>query len=391
MGCVNPQSQTNFETANSLTELPYAICKVQYKKAHEETLNSCLSSEFCEEIRLAEDVRLNSLNRIEQIVKKYHSKVNKKLNTKGFRNLIHELIGENLIKKYFLVPSIDIFKTTKNIFSTLGFEEGDLKGWKIAIEPFEKEFEMDYKGIVYNITQDIRTLAQCQFQGINTTLKFHPDFQVGIFTIILNQNFFKLPQVAYDVAQILFHSKSIKIVNLIINPLDENGKLIETFGFDGAYYKILYKLFEAISENRTIKGLFFHSMKNYHTMIAPEISTLLIKKMQSETLLAMHFGNIHFSSNFYQKLMFQIVSTRSLLFLSLHGEGLGRFLNDKILPSLIRNTSLVAVSMTGLQKTESENTEKFKKEIKEKNKKINLVYCGEKSFITLPFKFAPNK
>ena len=89
--------------------------------------------------------------------------------------------------------------------------------------------------------------------------------------------------------------------------------------------------------------------------------------------------------------MFQIVSTRSLLFLSLHGEGLGKFLNDKILPSLIRNTSLVAVSMTGLQKTELENTEKFKKEIKEKNKKINLVYCGEKSFITLPFKFAPNK
>lgn len=391
MGCVNPQSQANYERENSMTELPYAICKIQYKKAHEETLNSCLSSEFCEEIRLAEDVRFNSLNRIEQIIKKYYSKVHKKINTNGFRNLIYELIGENLIKKYFLVPSIDIFKTSKNIFSTLGFGEEDIKGCKVALEPFEKEFEMDYKGIVYNITQEIRTLAQCQFQGINTTLKFHPDYQVGIFTIILNQNFFKLPQVANDVAQILLHSKSIKIVNLIINPLDENGKLIETFGFDGAYYKVLYKLFEEIAENRTIRGLFFHSMKNYHTVIAPEISTLIIKKMQSETLLTIHFGNIRFSSNFFQKLMFQIVSTRSLLFLSLHGEGLGSQLNEKILPSILRNTSLVAVSMTGLQKTELEGAEKFKKEIKEKNKKINLIYYGEKSFITLPFKFAPNK
>ena len=392
MGCSSSRNQVVQDASNSSSSEQYNKAKEKYERNHKEALSLLISADFSEDIRLSEDIRQGSLSRLDKLAKKYHSKVSKKLSSnEELKNLFCELIGETHIKKHFLIPSIDLFKTVKSIYSNMNLNEDELKGCKSALEPFEKEFEMDLQGIVYDINNEIHTLAQIQFKGINSTLKFNNEYQPNILTIMLNQEFFIKQDVAFDVAELIQKTKTIKIVILLLNPLDENGNLIENFGFDGAYYKTLYKLFEGIAENRSIKGLFFHSMKNYRTMIAPEISELIIKKMQSETLLALHFGNINFSATFYQKMLFQIISTRSLLFWSLHGDSIDKVLNTGILNAVTRNNSLLALSFTGLQSADEEIVNKFKKEVKEKVQHIKIVYCAEKSFITLPFKYEKNK
>ena len=50
---------------------------------------------------------------------------------------------------------------------------------------------------------------------------------------MLNQEFFLKQDVSFDVAELIQKTKTIKVVILLLNPLDENGNLIENFGFDG--------------------------------------------------------------------------------------------------------------------------------------------------------------
>ena len=390
MGCAIARSEIKRKNTDALFKKSFSYKRAHYENSHKDTLSRIMTSEFCEDIRQAEDIRQNSIDRLDKLVKKYQPKL-QKVSKEELTRLLCEMIGENLIKKYFLIPSIDIFKTVKSIYSLLGFKEENINAFKSAMEPFEKEFEMDMRGIVIDITKETDTLAQCQFEGIISTMKFNSDYQPNILTLILNMEFFNKQEVAYDIAELIHKTKTIKIVNLIINPIDENGVLYDSFGLDGAYYKILYKLFEAIANNRSIRALFFHSMKNYNLVMAPEIASLIIKKMQSETLLALHFGNVQFSSAFYQKMLFQIISTRSLLFFSLHSELIGRVVNEQFLPSLIRNNSITSLCFTGFTNEDNEQIEKFKTELKEKNPKIIVIYCGMKSLIQLPFKYYKNK
>ena len=66
-------------------------------------------------------------------------------------------------------------------------------------------------------------------------------------------------------------------------------------------FTLLYKLVEAVSSNRNIKSFFLHSVKDYSIIMAPEINNLIIKKLQSETLVSLHIGNFYMSTEFSKK------------------------------------------------------------------------------------------
>ena len=52
-------------------------------------------------------------------------------------------------------------------------------------------------------------------------------------------------------------------------------------------------------------------------MIAPEICDIILKKLQSETLVFFHLGNFNMSKGYKKKFLFQFSSTRALAFLSI--------------------------------------------------------------------------
>ena len=277
--------------------------------------------------------------------------------------------------------NIDIFKFIRKLYNNLNLSENDIEKCKLVEERFQKEFSMDLKLFNYNITEgSLHNLNQSFYPFINFNLTINDLFQPNIMTVILDENIMTKVELMETLAESIRYNNQLQIVNLILIPKDNNNNLLESFGFDGLMYSMLFKLVEAVSLNRSIKSFFLHSIKDYSLILAPEISNLIIKKLQSETLMALHIGNFSLSTQFNNKLIFQFASTRSLTFVSMENK---QFSKDDIITLknvLSKNRSILAISIvsTFFKNMKPEIIDKFKCTLKD-GSKLEIVYLSDKS------------
>ena len=277
--------------------------------------------------------------------------------------------------------NIDIFKFIRKLYNNLNLSENDIEKCKLVEERFQKEFSMDLKLFNYNITEgSLHNLNQSFYPFINFNLTINDLFQPNIMTVILDENIMTKVELMETLAESIRYNNQLQIVNLILIPKDNNNNLLESFGFDGLMYSMLFKLVEAVSLNRSIKSFFLHSIKDYSLILAPEISNLIIKKLQSETLMALHIGNFSLSTQFNNKLIFQFASTRSLTFVSMENK---QFSKDDIITLknvLTKNRSILAISIvsTFFKNMKPEIIDKFKSTLKD-GSKLEIVYLSDKS------------
>ena len=277
--------------------------------------------------------------------------------------------------------NIDIFKFIRKLYNNLNLSENDIEKCKLVEERFQKEFSMDLKLFNYNITEgSLHNLNQSFYPFINFNLTINDLFQPNIMTVILDENIMTKVELMETLAESIRYNNQLQIVNLILIPKDNNNNLLESFGFDGLMYSMLFKLVEAVSLNRSIKSFFLHSIKDYSLILAPEISNLIIKKLQSETLMALHIGNFSLSTQFNNKLIFQFASTRSLTFVSVENK---QFSKDDIITLknvLSKNRSILAISIvsTFFKNMKPEIIDKFKSTLKD-GSKLEIVYLSDKS------------
>ena len=275
--------------------------------------------------------------------------------------------------------NIDIFKFIRKLYNNLNLSENDIEKCKLVEERFQKEFSMDLKLFNYNITEgSLHNLNQSFYPFINFNLTINDLFQPNIMTVILDENIMTKVELMETLAESIRYNNQLQIVNLILIPKDNNNNLLESFGFDGLMYSMLFKLVEAVSLNRSIKSFFLHSIKDYSLILAPEISNLIIKKLQSETLMALHIGNFSLSTQFNNKLIFQFASTRSLTFVSMENK---LFSKDDIITLknvLSKNRSILAISIvsTFFKNMKPEIIDKFKSTLKE-GTKVEIVYLSD--------------
>ena len=325
-----------------------------------------------------------SLNEITDEISKYIKKAKEK-SINDPESLFYQLFGEKNIKKYFQ-SSIDVFKYIKSIYNGLNFSDEELKKCKIAEERFQKEFEINMYHIYFNLeNQNIKTLKTLQLYGVIDNLKYNNEYAPQILTIIINDTLLTNEFVIEELSELLQYGQKLQIVNLIIYPVDVNGNLVESFGFDGLYYQMLYKLLYGITNNRNIKSLFIHSVKDYSLVFAPEISNLIIQKLQSETLVSFHIGNIILNGDFLKKFGFQILSTRSLLFLSIEMKEIKKSVIQYLMSNLPKNRSLyacsfVAPNIKGLKK----KIQELKQELEKVKSQIQVMYIDKKTIIDYP-------
>lgn len=278
----------------------------------------------------------------------------------------------------------DIFKLIQNVYNNLNLPEEEIEKCKYVEEFFQKEFEMDLKLLVYDVTKGlINNLLPSLYSYFNLNFALKDNFQPNILTLILNEQLLTKVDLIESLSEVIRYCPTLKIVNFILIPLDNNGKLLENFGLDGLMFTMLYKLIEAVSLNRAIKSFFLHSAKDYSIVMAPEISNLIIKKLQSETLVAFHIGNFFISNEFNKKLIFQFSSTRSLLFVSLENK---YFNKDSIfaLNNILRkNKSILALSIVSpfFNKMKPEIINKFKSTLTNKTK-IEVVHLSSHSLFS---------
>ena len=281
-----------------------------------------------------------------------------------------------LIQKNF-----KIFNFIQKIYLNLGFSEKEIEKCKFVEERFQKEFEIELKLLIYDITEGIfRNLLPIFYPTFNLNFALKDICQPNIITLILNEQILTKVDLIESLSESIRYCSELQIVNFILIPKDNNNKLIETFGLDGLMFTMLYKLIEAVSLNRSIKSFFLHSIKDYSIIMAPEISNLIIKKLQSETLVALHIGNFYISTEFNKKLIFQFSSTRSLLFVSLENK---YFTKDNILTLksiLSKNKSILALSIVAplFKKMKPEIINKFKSTLIE-GSKLEIVNLSSQS------------
>ena len=264
--------------------------------------------------------------------------------------------------------------------------KNEKKKCKIVEERFQKEFEINMYHIYFNLeNQNIKTLKTVELKGVIDNLKYNNEYAPQILTIILNDTILTNEFVIEELSELLQYCQKLQIVNLIIYPVDANGNLVESFGFDGLYYQMLYKLFYGISNNRNIKSLFIHSVKDYSLVFAPEISNLIIQKLQSETLVSFHIGNIILNGDFLKKFGFQILSTRSLLFLSIEMKEIKKSVIQYLMSNLPKNRSLYACSfVTPNIKGFKKKIQELKQELEKVKSQIQVLYFDKKTIIDYP-------
>ena len=328
---------------------------------------------------------------INYILEKYNPK-NKNCKISGLKypkeTILVYATGLIIDNSHLLDRNIDIFKFVQNIYLNLGFSEKEIEKCRFVEERFQKEFEMDLKLLTYDINKGIfQRLSPILYPSFNLNFALKDLCQPNILTLILNEEFLTKVELVESLSEVIRYCPKLQIVNFILIPKKNNDELLETFGLDGLMFAMLYKLVEAVSLNREIKSFFLHSIRDYSIIMAPEISNLIIKKLQSETLVSLHIGNFYISGEFYKKLIFQFSSTRSLLFVSLENKNINKESIITLKNVLSRNKSILALSLvTPLFKNmKPEIINKFKSTLQE-GSKLEVVHLSNESLFNCYFK-----
>jgi hypothetical protein len=294
--------------------------------------------------------------------------------------------SQQFVEKYIIINNYNIFKTLKEIVNNLDLSEEEIECLDITEQRFEKEFPLDLKLVKYNIkSKDFKDLSILNYLGINSNLKFNKKYQPEMLTLIIDEELLDNNQLVRDIADLISICPTLIIVNYILYPKDREGKLAEVFGLDGETYQSLFALIKAVTVNRKIKSFVLHSLEYYNLNLAPEICRLIEQKLQSETLVAFHFGNFNLNGDWLKKIEFLLASTKSLLFLSYENKS---YTKDDVLKFknvIAKNRSIMAVSIVtpifkGMKK---EVMEKIKQNFATDNvdSKLELVYLSHKSLV----------
>ena len=323
-----------------------------------------------------------SEGRISDIIKNY-SPDNSKCKIPGLNypreTILTYATGILIQNNRLLDKNFNIFKYISNIYNNIKLSQEEKEKCQLVEERFQKEFSTELKFLKYDITQGpLQNLPPSFYPFINFNLSINEIHQPNIITVILNENIMTKVELMETLAESIRYNNQLQIVNFILIPKNNNGELLEYFGFDGLMFAMLYKLIEAVSLNRSIKSFFLHSVKNYSIILAPEISNLIIKKLQSETLVALHIGNFNLSTQFNNKLIFQFASTRSLAFVSLENQNFSKENIITLKNVLSKNRSILALSIasTFFKNMKPEIINKFKSTLKE-GSKLEIVHLTD--------------
>lgn len=343
-----------------------------------------ITSKFFKENNIVDRLRPTE-KELEEITTKNLEKA-KEAGIKYTHIIFLHYLCQAFVENFVIIKDYNVFKLLKEIYEKLTLNEEEKEGLDITDKRFEKEFPTDLRFVNYNKnSKEFQNLSMLNFLGINSNLKFNKNMQPEVFTLIIDDKLLEDLRLVNDIADIIANCSTLIIVNYILYPRNKEGKLVEVFGLDGETYQSLFALIKAVTVNRKIKSFVLHSIEYYNINLAPEICRLIEQKLQSETLVAFHFGNFNLNENWIKKIDFLLASTKSLLFLSLENK---MYTKDRVLDFktfMSKNRSIMALSVVtpifkGMKK---EVMEKMKETFKIDNKdsKLELVYFNHESLI----------
>ena len=310
----------------------------------------------------------------------------KEMGIKNPQAIIPIYLCRRFVEEYVVKSNYNIFNTFDEIIKNLELNEEEKESLDIIKKRFEKEFPKDLKLIKYYLNSiNLADLSDIQFLGINKNLLFNTNYQPEVLSLILDDKLLDNIELVKNIADVVKNVPVLKVVNYILYPKNRDGELAKEFGLDGQNYQSLYKLIKAVTYNKNIKSFVFHSVEYYNLNLAPEICRLIEQKLQSETLVAFHFGNFNLNENWIKKIEFLLGSTKSLLFLSYENKNYTKedVLDLKKVITKNRSIMLLSVVTPIFKGMKKEVLKKIKQTLKTDNKdsKLELIYLSHKSLV----------
>jgi hypothetical protein len=296
---------------------------------------------------------------------------------------------QRFVELYVIKSDYNIFNTLNILIDDLNISEEEKEILEAAKQRFQKEFPMDMKLVNFNLNaKRYRDLSFINYLGIGANLKFNKRNQPEILNLIIDDKLLENNQLSLEISDIIQNCPTLFIVNYILYPKNIDDKLEEEFALDGQTYQSLFALIKAVTVNRKIKSFVLHSMKDYNINLAPEICRLIENKLQSETLVAFHFGNFNLTGSFQKKVEFLLSSTKSLLFLSVENSNYSKESVLELKNYLLKkNRSLMILCVVtpifnGMKKSVIEKMKQFT-ETENKDSKLEFIYFSHKSLIDI--------
>ena len=364
--------------------LPYSVRLQNFEKESNILQSKIITARFFQENKIIDNFNPTN-NELSQIIHNNREKAKQE----GISNpnlVFTSYLCQRFVDSYVLIKNYNLFKTIDEIIDKLQLAKEDIENLNLMKERFEKEFPTDLKLVKYNLnSKEFKNLEDLQFLGINSNLLFNKSLQPEVLTLILDEKLLDNIDLSRNIADIISNCQNLFVVNFILYPINRDGKLAEEFGLDGQNYQSLYALIKAVTVNRNIKSFFFHSVEYYNLNLAPEICRLIEQKLQSETLVAFHFGNFNLNENWIKKIKFLLGSTKSLLFLSYENKKYTKedVLDFKRVVSKNRSIMILSVVTPIFKGMKIEVVDKNRQTLLSDNKdsKLNLVYLSNQSLI----------
>lgn len=375
---------------DEIKQLPYSTRLQQLEKELNILQDKIITVKFRQDNKI-KDTYNPSKDEIEKIVKDNEERAKEEGLTNIF-NVFSHYLCQGFVERYVVVKH-NIFKTLNEIIDKCTLSKEEKEKLNLLKELFEKEFDQESKLVKYNYFNSIKFI---NLKGIHSNLLFNAKLglQPDIITVIVDDVLLDNLEQVKGISDVIANCPTLTVVNYILYPRNRDGQLAEEFGLDGQTYQSLYALIKAVTVNRNVKSFVLHSIEYYNLNLAPEIYRLIEQKLQSETLIAFHFGNFNLNESLIKKLEFLLASTKSLLFFSYENKSYTKQDVIAFKKIILKNRSIRILSIiTPIFKGMKESViQKIKKKLNPDNKesKLEIIYLNHQSLIERTW-FAPNQ
>lgn len=362
-----------FKDEDKNTQEPFEVRKEKYLKIQEIT-NLIISEDLLE---IAEKLIDKKTDQIKAGMSKIWEKNSQKfsdnsISRESYEKAFYCLLSELLIKNDYLksdqnlVKNFEKFLQAKNLLSD--FE--NQKTFEILYDPImdlashervmnmfspkdEEEEEKTYKildqkileNLVYKLTYDDNILPSAVFLHVN------------------NENL--KSDIIPDFCEAISHNEKLSFISIILDPITIDIKTNKKYlySLNPLMYRNLYKIIEAVGKNDNIKHFILTSTYESNIILAPEISNLIVNKLNSDTLLGFYIGKFLIPESTLRNIFNSLSSLNKLKYFCFDIRKFNKQLVDCFKENIVRNKSLELVGIFGFKYPEKEY-EQLKKDLK---------------------------
>jgi hypothetical protein len=356
-------------------DTPFIIRKQHFEEIHFKFLDKITNKAFLDDLEQLERNKDLLSKNIEILWEKYKDSFHHaEIKHEDYKLLIVELIAEKIITENFGYKEFNVFKYIGTLLGTVfNISPDDKKILYDILTEQEGEYLRMQKGFIYDISLRNKidpNLLTMYYKGIHNNLKFNKKFDAQALVIVLTPQLLNNLDLMRDLPEIIQYADNLNTVAITLHPISDSGIYFSQYNLTPLYYSHIMKLFRAIKDNHRIKTVVFTCAKDYKIILPPEITKIIIDKVDDDSLMGLYLGNFHLSPTFIDHFWKVVIHLNNLLFLGYNIPQSEIYL-EKIKDGVLKNKSLKIVTLSGFEFDELEG---YRKMLSTQNRRMIFNY-----------------